>query len=599
MGYNYKRIYIILGIFLLVSVFVGGTLGFYQWTTSSSQKTNVVFTVEQDYSCAADGGGDITSGTLMPTTSCLHSEYAIQREIIVTPTINGNTTISMDLWLKINKIGSGLSNSENLKYALTTNASSCTEDVVTEGKFYGKTSTTGNNQLPLLSEKEYSATAEEKYYLYIWMDSAESNPNTLNQTLSLSLGGSCTDKQNETNTQTTDGPVLDSGMIPVTISDDGTVTTILSSDSSWYNYENKEWANAVLVNSSSRSNYQNTTGVTVNSSDILAYYVWIPRYKYQVWTTSTSSQGNEQEIDIVFESKTDPYSVATTVGQYQTHPAFWWDNDNDGIVSSDELISGIWVGKFEATGSADTPTILPNVTSLKNQYVGMQFQTALKFSGGTLTDVIVTFTGSDTYGLSSSTNSHMMKNREWGAVAYLSHSKYGINGKIRINNDRSETTGCGASTADASSPIDCEIVYGGATEYPQSTTGNITGVYDMSGGTEEYVMGNYNNISSLGGFGTFPKLKYYDLYLSSQFTGGYGSNNNFCTLVTCGGHALYETANWYGASGYFVNAGGPWFGRGGSSYSGANLGVFNSDAYDGTSSTSISWRSVLSSESGA
>ena len=37
------------------------------------------------------------------------------------------------------------------------------------------------------------------------------------------------------------------------------------------------------------------------------------------------------------------------------------------------------------------------------------------------------------FGLASS-DSHMMNNREWGAVAYLSHSAYGINNEIRINN---------------------------------------------------------------------------------------------------------------------------------------------------------------------
>ena len=29
------------------------------------------------------------------------------------------------------------------------------------------------------------------------------------------------------------------------------------------------------------------------------------------------------------------------------------------------------------------------------------------------------------YGLSATTDTHMIKNMEWGAVAYLSHSKYG------------------------------------------------------------------------------------------------------------------------------------------------------------------------------
>ena len=44
--------------------------------------------------------------------------------------------------------------------------------------------------------------------------------------------------------------------------------------------------------------------------------------------------------------------------------------------------------------------------------------------------------GTNVYGLNASTtDSHMMKNSEWGAVAYLSKSKYGLNGtNIYINN---------------------------------------------------------------------------------------------------------------------------------------------------------------------
>ena len=547
MEYNYRRIYIILGIFLLVSVFVGGTLGFYQWVTSSSQRTNVVFTTEQDYSCAADGGGDIVSGTLMPVSSCLNSEYAIQREITVTPTINSSdTAISMDLWLKINQIGSGLSNSENLRYALTTNSSSCTEDIVIEGKFYGKTAATDNNQLPLLTQKQYSTTTEEKYYLYIWIDSAETSSSIVNQNLNLTLGGSCTDKPYPSK------PVIDSGMIPVTIANDGTVTTISSDDESWYDYENKKWANVVLVNSSSRSNYQNTSGVTVNSSDILAYYVWIPRYKYRVWTTSKSSKGKEQEIDIAFEPRTASYSVATAVGQYQTHPAFWWDNDDDGVVDSDELTSGFWVGKFETTGSATTPTVLPNVTSLRSQNVSTQFQTSLKFSGGTLSNGIVSFAGSDTYGLSSKTDSHMMKNSEWGAVAYLSHSKYGINQEIYINNSSGYYTGRSGGNVGGnnntlavqfpndSTSTDKYNSYGYYTWLGQtinysgtignfaedrtlgtnaSTTGNVTGVYDMSGGAWEYSMSVYADSNGK------PRSGYSTSYNS-------GFNRHSCYLYT-------------------------------------------------------------------
>ena len=50
----------------------------------------------------------------------------------------------------------------------------------------------------------------------------------------------------------------------------------------------------------------NTTGVTVNEDDILAYYVWIPRYKFKIWSVDNESKtGQEQEIQIVFENKND------------------------------------------------------------------------------------------------------------------------------------------------------------------------------------------------------------------------------------------------------------------------------------------------------
>ena len=44
----------------------------------------------------------------------------------------------------------------------------------------------------------------------------------------------------------------------------------------------------------------------------------------------------------------------------------------------------------------------------------------------------------------SNKSSHMMKNSEWGAVAYLTHSQYGRNGfEIHINNSSTYVTGNG------------------------------------------------------------------------------------------------------------------------------------------------------------
>lgn len=186
MGYNYKRIYIILGIFLLVSVFLGGTLGYLQW---NSQKTNIVFTVQDKFSCAADGGGNITSSdVVLAPTDCTNSDYAIKRELKVMPTLYDDLRIEMSLWLEVNDLGEGLSDSQNFRYALTTSDNSCAEGLVTEGNFNGKTV---GDTITLLDSKSYSETTTDTYYLYVWLDKEETSTSTMNQSFDLSLNGSC------------------------------------------------------------------------------------------------------------------------------------------------------------------------------------------------------------------------------------------------------------------------------------------------------------------------------------------------------------------------------------------------------------------------
>ena len=108
------------------------------------------------------------------------------------------------------------------------------------------------------------------------------------------------------------------------------------------------------------------------------------------------------------------------------------------------------------------------------------------------------------YGFSTTDETHMMKNMEWGAVTYLSHSKYGINKEIAINSANTKTTGCGPqSEGSTSSGATCN---GYTTTLGQSasTTGNVSGVYDMSGGAWEYMMGNmvYSNGQPMSGEST-------------------------------------------------------------------------------------------------
>jgi len=179
---------IVLGIILS---FFGGSLAYFNWETSESQKTAVAVTVTQDFMCTIDGGGTIESSNyqLIPT-GCTDPEYAIQREVTISPTIyNTANNVELDMWIDVNTLNQGLSESRNFKYALTTSPTSCTSGVVSSGTFHDLTT---NSQTEIILNRIYPQTMTETYYLYIWLDSIESNPDTMEQSFSLSLNGSCT-----------------------------------------------------------------------------------------------------------------------------------------------------------------------------------------------------------------------------------------------------------------------------------------------------------------------------------------------------------------------------------------------------------------------
>ena len=442
-------------------------------------------------------------------------------------------------------------------------------------------------------------TTDTSYTFYIWVDSSYSNASALaGLTIDLELWMEV--KYEQYNVR----PVVNEGLIPVVFdTTSGTVVkTIDKNDGNWYNYDKQKWANAVLVTEESRSNYLNTSGVTVSEDDILAYYVWIPRYKYKIWTTEGSSTGNEQKINIIFEGKNTPKSVATQAGEYHTHPAFTFGTTE---------LDGIWVGKFETGGTATAPLIKPDISSRRNQNVSAEFTTAQIF-------------GTSTYGMTSNVDAHMMKNSEWGAVAYLSHSRYGANREIYINNSSGFYTGRSGGNVGGSTAIN--TVYTSQTSTSQyntygfytwdgylleyntntksttrdlnkvaSTTGNITGVYDMSGGAWEYVMGYYSPAGSTwgatsssndAGFSSQPNSKYYDDYTATN-------SLTACNGGICYGHGLSEVGGWYGDYDIFVSASNPWFLRGGHCYSASSAGAFSFQGIDGNAVSYWAARSVL------
>ncbi len=188
-----KIIYIFLAISIVLFLIVGSTLAYFSWTSGSSESTAISFTLSDNLSCSADGGGNITSSnTQLAPATCTDSEHAIQRTITTSVTNDNGGSAYLSLSLKVNQMASELAASENFKYALTTNATSCTTGVLESGTFTGATA---NSTFTILEDQEYQTSpATGTYYLYIWLDEAESNNNTQNKTFNLSLTGVCTNQ---------------------------------------------------------------------------------------------------------------------------------------------------------------------------------------------------------------------------------------------------------------------------------------------------------------------------------------------------------------------------------------------------------------------
>ena len=189
-----KIIYIFLAIAVTMFLIVGGTLAYWSWQSAAAQNTAISFTLTSGLSCSADGGGNITSSDVkLAPAKCTDTEHAIQRTITTSVTNSNEGSAYMSLSLKVNSMASELAASQNFKYALTTNPTSCTTDVKETGTFTGAIA---NSSFTILDGDEYpTSPGTGTYYLYIWLDEAESNNNTQNKTFNLSLTGTCSNNR--------------------------------------------------------------------------------------------------------------------------------------------------------------------------------------------------------------------------------------------------------------------------------------------------------------------------------------------------------------------------------------------------------------------
>ena len=411
-------------------------------------------------------------------------------------------------------------------------------------------------------------------------------------------------------------PSYETGLIPIVYDEVVASPTyrkwvkadIYSESNTWYEYATRKWANAVMVTDASRATYEAAAaGTEILEADILGYLVWVPRYEYKFTGMAVANA-----IVINFISSTT--TTSSDAANYKVHPAFTFGT---------EELSGIWVGKFETTGTAANPTVKPNISSLKSQDVSTQFLTAQIFN---------------TYGLAASNDAHMIQNSEWGAAAYLSHSIYGSCSNATtctekyINNSSGYYTGRSGGSTNASSNVNGTYSYDGRTcstasctteafnaditkGTRASTTGNIYGIYDMSGGSFEKVLGVYSNAANNNGY---PGYSGYNTTTNSGYNGWLGYSGTLktngvswgatkyyglftsltaetaCSGGVCYGQALSETASWYSDTAVMVSANNPWIFRGGAYNLLSAAGIFARGTNGGNSNTA-SFRLVVSS----
>ena len=400
-------------------------------------------------------------------------------------------------------------------------------------------------------------------------------------------------------------PRLSEGMTPIKWVNGAEIATS-EEDPEWYDYSKKLWANVKTQDGS--------------------YWVWIPRYAYKI--TSGYHSSTAGTIDVKFlkgtsDTTTDGTNIKAsgyvagtndTSMYYFTHPAFQ-NNINQ---------YGYWVAKFEPTAvegvkngynpdysctvvgdnvATKTIKVVPNVSSWRC----MTMSNAYKASRDMKTNT--------TYGwASTSVDTHMATNLEWGAIYYLTLSTYGANtNEVYINNNQNYITGCAGDTASASPTTTCNNPYNSAMGVKASTTWNITGIYDTTGGAWDKTMAIYNNLLSNSGFTTteYNNLPTYHITkyttATANLLNGVGMNYD----VTAYGDGVYETSaganryngtawsgvdqgGWNAEFSYFPYVSAPWFVRGGGfSYTTlTGLGAFG--YADGSVSRNHSFRPIVS-----
>ena len=435
-------------------------------------------------------------------------------------------------------------------------------------------------------------------------------------------------------------PKLMEGMTGVYWDETGKEVEVTSENAkNWYNYDKQKWANAKTKDGS--------------------YWVWIPRYAYQIESgcyTNTAGKISIKFLQGTSNKDSDGKEISTKyptvtdgkMADYVVHPSFTNGKANNYMNGEwDKELTGYWVAKYAAGYQECTQTIAEdgsiiepttNTSNIKysdKKYTNYNSDYITNAISQNLTELpqmsypvfkpltyayncittgdVYTLTqeiakAKEFYGLNSKqTDSHQMKNSEWGAVAYLTQSKYGRDGtEVTINNKNmnNDSKNIYAVTGYANST---------ASDNSASTTNNKTGIFDLSGCVLEYTAAYVSNGSSninlygksyasteanLDGYKTL-STKYATVYpYDSSYLGA--TYNNLKSEIYGFGDAILETSNrsgisnsWNGDDSRFPYPSDPFFKRGGGYSNDSDAGTFSFVHTIGNSYSSLGFRSVL------
>lgn len=335
-------------------------------------------------------------------------------------------------------------------------------------------------------------------------------------------------------------PKLKKNMIPVIYKNGNWI--IANKNTIYWDYENKIWANSVFVKekadindkkSKSRDYYlsEEAIGEIIYEKDIIASFVWIPKYEYKLWningTDINKSDKGARTIEIEFlKNKVDK---DLDNDSWLVHSAFLYNKKSNGF----------WISKYEA--SVDKISLCYNNSNIENCN-NLNNELYFVKSDKYLKNISI----SNAYLLAKKYEGHLITNLEYGALAYFSNSKYGYSNPKGTSNE------------------------------------NMTGVF-LNLDNYEMVMGNYNkdsgnNKNDNSGFKDYGKASWPKKYIDYYYT-----------ITTKGkilGDATLETEAWYDSENKFLTGVNPFVIRG-------KKNMFSFNNYSGAPNSEVTFRIVL------